>query len=99
MPPKVKRLPRAIADGLDVWLHIAEDNLTAADNLVQRLDEAMERLAEYPELGPERPNLGQGIRILPVESITIFYRVAAGHVEVVRILHSARDITPDLLSE
>lgn len=59
----------------------------------------MERLADYPELGPERPNLGQGIRILPVDSITIFYRVAAGHVEIVRILHSARDINPDLLAD
>lgn len=99
MPPKVRRLPRALADGLDIWLHIAVDNMVAADRVSRQLDDAIERLAEYPELGPERPKLGTGIRIFPVDNVTIFYRVVAGQIEIVRILHAARDITPDLLAE
>lgn len=59
----------------------------------------MERLAEYPELGPERPRLGEGIRILPVDNATIFYRIVSGNVQIIRILHAARDITQDLLSD
>ena len=99
MPRKVKRLPRALSDGLDIWLHIAADNMTAADELADRLDEAIERLSEYPELGPARSRLGQGIRIFPVESLVIFYRIEPDVLEIVRILHAARDITSDLLAE
>lgn len=99
MPHKVKRLPRALSDGLDIWLHIAADNMTAADELADRLDQAIERLSEYPELGPERASLGRGMRIFPVESLVIFYRIGPEIVEIIRILHAARDITPDLLAE
>lgn len=73
--------------------------MSAADALADRLDQTIERLSEYPELGPERPGLGQGIRVFPVESLVIFYRVEPRALEIVRILHAARDITADLLSE
>ena len=99
MPREVRRLPRALADGLDIWLHIAADNMSTADAMADRLDQAIERLSEYPELGPERPELGRGIRVFPVESLIIFYRIEPRALEIVRILHAARDVTPDLLSE
>lgn len=51
-----------------------------------------------PKLGPEKSALGRGIRILPIDNITIFYRVTPETIEIIRILHVARDITPDLLS-
>ena len=73
--------------------------MAAADQLVERLDEAIAKLADYPALGPERPSLGPDIRILPVDNLTIYYRIASGQVEIVRILHAARDVTPDLLSD
>jgi toxin ParE1/3/4 len=98
MPLDVRRLPKARIDYLDAWLHIADDSLRAADAFADRLDEAATKLADYPELGPERPDLGPSLRILPVDSYVIFYRVGP-HVEIVRILHSARNVTPDLLTD
>ncbi|OAM77476.1 type II toxin-antitoxin system RelE/ParE family toxin [Devosia elaeis] len=99
MPLKIKRLPLARADRLDIWLHIAADNISAADRLTDRLDEIVHRLSEFPEAGPSRPELGAGIRLYPVDNFLIFYRVAGDAIEIVRILHAARDITPDLLSD
>jgi toxin ParE1/3/4 len=99
MPLRARRLPQALIDGLDIWVHIAADNMTAADVLAERLDQAIERLSEYPELGPERPALGRGLRVFPVENIVIFYRVGPNELEIVRILHAARDVTPDMLAD
>jgi toxin ParE1/3/4 len=99
MPRNLQRLPQAIDDALNIWVRIALDNPSAADIVAERVDEAIRRLADYPELGPERPNLGKGIRLLPVDNILIIYRLTDAGVEILRILHAARDITPDLLSE
>ncbi len=96
---EIRRSPQASIDGLEVWLHIAADNLTAADAVMERIDEAIEKLGRHPELGPERPNLGRGIRMFPVDSTNIFYRVTPEWLEIVRILPAARNVTPDLLSE
>lgn len=99
MPPKVRQLPRARADRIDLWLYIAADSIGAADRTTDRIDEAIDRLADYPELGPERSQLGAGIRILPVDNLVIIYRLTPDWLTVIRILHAARDIGPDLLAE
>lgn len=70
-----------------------------ADKVTDRLDDAVAILADYPELGPGRTDLGKGIRFFPVENWIIFYRVEPGWIEIIRILHAARDIAPDLLAE
>lgn len=99
MPRNLRRLPQAIDDAIDLWVHIALDSPTAADRVAERIDEAILRLIDYPELGFERADLGTGIRLLPVDNILIFYRLTRADVEIVRILHAARDIRPDLLSD
>ena len=99
MPPRIRQLPRARADRVELWLNIAGDNLAAADQTTDRIDEAIARLADYPELGPERPHLGSGIRILPVDNLVIVYHLTPDWLTVIRILHAARDIGPDLLAE
>jgi len=46
-----------------------------------------------------RPELGAELRSFPMAGYLIFYRHGPATLTVVRILHAARDITPDLLSE
>jgi len=99
MPLKIRRLPLARADRLDIWLHIAADSLSAADRLTDKLDDAVHRLSEFPEAGPPRPELGAGIRLCPVDNFLIFYRMAGDAIEIVRILHAARDVSPDLFAD
>jgi len=99
MPLKILSLPRARQDRVDIWLYIAADSLAAADRLADRLDEVVEVLAEFPESGSLRPKLGTAIRVFPVENFLILYRATPDAIEIVRILHAARDISPELLSD
>jgi len=44
-------------------------------------------------------SFGADLRSFPIAGYLIFYRHGPATLTVVRILHAARDITPDLLSE
>lgn len=45
-----------------------------------------------PEAGRSRSELQMGLRSFPVGRYLIFYRPSATSVEIVRVLHSARDV-------
>lgn len=90
--PRTKREPKAAADLEDIWLHIAIDNVDAAERLIRQIYDAEDRLAEFPELGRARPELGRDIRSWAVGSYVVFYRISGAAVEVLRILHGARDL-------
>jgi toxin ParE1/3/4 len=49
-------------------------------------------LAEFPGLGRQRDELGPAVRSFPVGNCIIFYLPLADGVEVIRVLHGARDI-------
>jgi toxin ParE1/3/4 len=99
MPLEIRRRPRAKADRLDIWLHIAADSLNAADRLTYRIDEVVEMLVTHPEAGPERTTLAPGLRAFPIESFVIYYRVETSYIDIVRILHAARDIQPEMFDD
>jgi toxin ParE1/3/4 len=48
-------------------------------------------LAEQPELGAARDDLLPGLRVWPVVNHLIFYRLSTDGIEVVRVVHGARD--------
>lgn len=85
-----------------IWLHIATDNPAAADRWLDALMEKALILAEQPHLGRARPdllpNLAPDLRSFPIKTYILFYRPIAGGIEIVRALHSARDVN-DALSE
>ncbi|MCW5644659.1 MAG: type II toxin-antitoxin system RelE/ParE family toxin [Rhodoferax sp.] len=93
----VVRRPLAALDILDVWDHIADDNLAAADRWVDDLDIAFSRLATQPMMGRARPELAPAIRSFPFRRYVIFYLPLPDGIDVVRVLHSARDIDGELL--
>lgn len=64
---------------------------------MDRLNDAFYLLADYPEAGPLRPEYLE-LRLYPVDQYNVFYRVTADAIEIVRVLHAARDVTSDLLS-
>lgn len=90
--PRVLRRPQAVGDVLEVWDFIAEDSLDQADAWVDRLDAALQRLATQPLMGRARPELADDLRSLPFESYVIFYLPIPDGVDVIRVLHSARDV-------
>ena len=48
-------------------------------------------LTHQPLMGIERPELLPDTRSLPIESHTLFYRVTANRVEIIRVLHGRQD--------
>jgi len=86
--------PRARADLDDIWFYIAQDNAAAADKLILAIVSRFPKLALMPELGRQRAELSPRLRSFPVGRYIIFYRPMDGGIEVVRILHGARDYPP-----
>ena len=89
---RVTRRPLAAADILDIWDHIAEDSLDQADRWVDKLDEKFRLIATQPLLGRAREELAADLRSFPFGRYVIFYAPVDGGIDVVRVLHSARDV-------
>ncbi len=90
--PRVIQRPQAIADILDTWDYIAEDSESSADRWVDQLDRKLQLLATQPKMGRHRDELAPGLRSQPFGRHVIFYMAIDDGIDVVRVLHSARDI-------
>lgn len=63
--------------------------------LLLRLDARLEVIAHHSLMGRQRPELAAGLRSFPESSYVIFYRPIEDGIELIRVLHRARDISPD----
>jgi len=88
----VQRRPLAAEDIAGVWDHIAADSLRAADRWIDQLDEQFRLLATQPLMGRARDELLHGLRSFPFGRYVIFYEPIDGGIDVVRVLHSSRDV-------
>jgi toxin ParE1/3/4 len=88
----VIRRPQAAEDVAEIWDYIADDSLSAADRWIDRLDEQFQVLATQPLMGRAQDELIAGIRSFPFGRYVIFYSPLRDGIDVVRVLHSARDI-------
>lgn len=84
--------PRATADLIEIWSYIADDSEAHADGFIDKIYDTMELLARQPGLGRHRDELAPGIQSFAVGRYIVFYRVVTGAIEIVRVLHGARDI-------
>jgi toxin ParE1/3/4 len=90
--------PEALEDLEAIWGYIAEDNPEAANHVVESARRTCANLAQHPELGPFRrfpkndpPNIRYFV-LTDYPNYSIFYRIVPGGIEIIRILHSARDL-------
>lgn len=83
---------RAEEDALDIWCHIAADRPLAADRMLARIHQTAARCAVFPGLGRRRPEIGDQVRVLPIESYLLIYSPILTGIIIDRILHAARDI-------
>jgi toxin ParE1/3/4 len=90
--PSATRRPQAAEDILEIWDYIAEDSADAADRWLDRLDAQLQLMATQPLMGRARPELDADLRSLPIGRYVVFYAPTADGIDVVRVLHSARDI-------
>jgi toxin ParE1/3/4 len=96
---RIHHTGRARADLLDIWLDVAADDPAAADRLFDRLEARVRILETFAEAGVARPNIAPEARMLVEPPYLILYRLIAGGVQVVRVLHGARHIDRLLFSE
>jgi antitoxin ParD1/3/4/toxin ParE1/3/4 len=85
----------ARADLREISDHIRQDSPAAAKRVRDELRAAMRRLAEMPGLGHRREDLAAidpALRFSSVYSYLIIYRTETDPLEIVRVLHGARDI-------
>ncbi|MDD2800841.1 MAG: type II toxin-antitoxin system RelE/ParE family toxin [Methylococcales bacterium] len=70
---------------------IALDKAKAASQYMSILKQHCQGLADFPLMGLQRPEY-HGLYKFPVDDYLIFYRPFQAGIEVIRVLHSNRDI-------
>jgi toxin ParE1/3/4 len=83
---------QAEADLDQLWAHIAADNADAADRMVDAVLESSRMHVRFPGMGQSRDDLLPGLRCFVVSPYVVFYRPVDETIQVLRILHGARDI-------
>lgn len=95
--PTIRLRPRAQDDLIEIWTYIAEDGEAQADALLDSIDQKLQLLAKRPLIGRERSELNPALRSVPLGRYIIFYLPDADGIEVVRVLHSRRDLSSDIV--
>jgi len=98
MSLRVFKLPGAFRDLFDICEYIAQDNPDAARRFLVAAEREFSRIAEAPAIGSpfqsENPKLRslRSRRVRGFHNYLVFYRFTDTEVEVVRVLHGARDL-------
>jgi toxin ParE1/3/4 len=86
--------PSARTELAEIWSSIAIDDPDAADRAIDRIVAGLGRLAQFPFSGRARNELTVGLRSYSIRPRhTIFYRIRGERLEVVHVLHHARDVS------
>lgn len=86
-----KRELRAVHD------YIAQNSSRYAQGLVDRITRKTEQLSAMPHLGAEVPEYKDAtIRELSEQSYRIIYRVRGDQVEILSVVHAARQLPPEI---
>jgi toxin ParE1/3/4 len=85
----------ASTDINSIWESIAQNNSDAADRFIHKLYEQVEMLARFPQAGHRREDLAgdRPLLFLPVGRYMIAYQAQNQSLVVVRVLHSARNLS------
>jgi len=90
--PQVIRTPQAAQDLTDILVYLGRHSPTAANRFAGEVDQKCNLLAQLPGIGTARDDLAPGLRSFPVSRYLLFYRPINGGIELIRVLHGARNI-------
>ena len=88
----ILKKPLAELDLIDIWGYVAENNVPKADELLGDLESGFRSISQSPGIGRHRPELAEGLHSFPLKYYVVFYRLINQGIEIVRVLHGARDI-------
>ena len=95
MSTRKYRLSRtAEAELLELWAYILEESQSEkrADKVIGDIVRKFATLADFPNMGRSREELGAGYRSFPVRRHLIYYRLVADGIEISHVLHGAQDV-------
>ena len=102
MAGRIRRRSKAAQDAEDIADYIAKDSLEVAVRFLENTESTLRELAGSPGIGspfesdhPELANL-RFRRVKGFPNHVIFYVERTNAIEVVRILHGARDLDTEL---
>lgn len=88
---------RASADLMDISAFSEREwGRSQANVYLRRIQQAIENLAETPDMGPACDEIKRDHRRFPIGSHVVFYRKTAHRIEIVRILHQSKDVVRHL---
>jgi toxin ParE1/3/4 len=91
---QVQFLASALADLESIYLYILDKsaNAVVATGFTDRIVDRAEKIGDAPNGGAPRPDLGQGLRLVPFErSAVIIYRVVPETVQIINVFYGGRD--------
>jgi toxin ParE1/3/4 len=89
---RILRSSRAEGDLYEIWDYIAHDNTAAASKLLRTIGAKFEMLLKNPLMGQDRSELAPQMRSFSVGHYVIYYRPFSNGIEIIRVLHGARDV-------
>lgn len=98
---KIKYTPAAVDDMDEIFSYISQDNVDAAGNMLNKLNNSISDLADFPNKGSvlsddEYSLIQRGYRFIVVNPYLVFYRIMNDAVVIHRILHGRRDYLREL---
>ena len=90
---RIRYLPIAQQDLIEIFDYIREDNPTAATNFIDKIDKSISKLELFPKLGvvPKDYRLEfLGYRMLVIDSYLVFYVIIENIIVIRRIIHGRR---------
>ncbi len=76
----------------DIFAYLNHHSETAAEKLAETIDQRAGVLAVHPAVGRDRGDLVVGLRSTVIGNYVLFFRATATTLQIVRVLHGARDI-------
>ncbi|WP_199247175.1 type II toxin-antitoxin system RelE/ParE family toxin [[Phormidium] sp. ETS-05] len=94
----VNKRPQVIRDLIELATYIAQDNLDASDSFLAAAERTFQQLGKMPGMGKlcqfTQPTLADVRQqaIKGFQKYLVFYRITDNGVEIIRVIHGARDI-------
>lgn len=98
MKYQIFKRPQAERDIEECFVYIAEDNLDVGVYFLVAVEDSLEQIARFPDIGKRRQfrdKRFEDVRMWHVkkyENYLIFYIASNDRIEIIRILHGSREI-------
>lgn len=97
MAATVTWLPEALADVEAIGEYVQAQSPAYASAVVARIVSSARRLGEFPHIGHVVPEWDhESVRELVVYRYRLIYRLAAGQVCILAVIHGARELPEDI---